>query len=314
MNNIDQLIRLADLFDSRGEHEAAGKIDKMIAKAAPVKTTTTNLGSVFEKLAKVADDLDLEGALKEAAMIDGFISKHAAGRCQRCNGTGYAGPLGDSCDGCDGSGVKTNDDDIEEAFRDEDYHGEDYEETEEERDAFHNLMSKYEDEKDKELGTAAKDEVDVILDELELLEGKKAVLIKTLKKSADYDEFRQPEGDTEQSKRYDSKHHHNLQVREPKRDQERVDREGRKEHHIDTYKPHEGALSSRNCPEHIGDMLGRVGPGIFQCPRDGAIYNWELGYTNFDGVKVPGGSISNQTPDSSGYGASHRIFDSRGKV
>jgi len=135
------------------------------------------------------------------------------------------------------------------------------------------------------------------------------------KRANEYSEDRKEEGDTEQSKRYDSKHHHSLQVREPKRDQERVDREGRKEHHVETYKKTEAHhLSTRYCPEHIGTQMGRVGEGTYQCPLDGQVYNWETGWTDFDGNQHPGGSVAAQTPDSTGYAIPHRIFDSREKV
>lgn len=119
----------------------------------------------------------------------------------------------------------------------------------------------------------------------------------------------------EQSKRYDDKHHHSLQVREPKTEQERVDREGRDKHHIDTMQSVEaGALNTRYCPEHIGVMVGRVGELTYQCPIDGNVFNWETGWTDHDGKEHPGGSVAAQTPDSSGYSIPHRIFDSRENI
>lgn len=125
----------------------------------------------------------------------------------------------------------------------------------------------------------------------------------------------QGEGDTEQSKRYDSKHHHSLQVREPKTKQERVDREGREEHHVHTQQ-HVAAsgLSTRYCPEHVGITMGRVGENTYQCPLDGSVFNWETGWTDHDGNEHPGGSVAAQTPDSSGYAIPHRIFDSRENI
>jgi len=122
------------------------------------------------------------------------------------------------------------------------------------------------------------------------------------------------EADTEQSKRYDSKYHHSLQVREPKAKQERIDREGRDEHHVHTYQSSAGMLSSRYCPDHIGVQMGRVGENTFQCPLDGQIYNWESGWTDLDGNEHPGGSVAGQTPDSSGIATPHRIFDSRENI
>ena len=125
------------------------------------------------------------------------------------------------------------------------------------------------------------------------------------------------ESDTEQAKRYDSKHHHSLQVREPKREQEKVDREGRKDHHIHTYQETgASALSTRYCPNHIGVMLGRVGVNTYQCPLDGAVYNWETGWVDpMSGERVPGGSVAAQTPASSDVGGvPHRMFDSRENI
>jgi hypothetical protein len=117
---------------------------------------------------------------------------------------------------------------------------------------------------------------------------------------------------TEQSKRYDSKHHHSLQVREPKREQERTDLEGRKEHHVSTYQQTNAtALSTRYCPEHVGVSLARVGEATYQCGLDGKVYNWEAGWTDYQGNKHPGGSVAGQTPDSAGYAPAHRMFDTR---
>lgn len=129
-----------------------------------------------------------------------------------------------------------------------------------------------------------------------------------------------PEADTEQSKRYDDKHHHSLQVREPKSQKERMDLEGYKDtHHVHTYQPVKEAMekeaaSTRYCPEHIGVSLGRVGEATYQCPLDGKTYNWEVGYTDYDGKHHEGGSVAAQTPDSSGYEIPHRIFDSRENI
>jgi len=117
------------------------------------------------------------------------------------------------------------------------------------------------------------------------------------------------EGDTEQSKRYDDRYHHNLLVNEPKRDQEKKDHKGPKQELGGGH-----ALQTRHCPDHIGDQLARVGPGTYQCSRDGAIYNWETGFKTMDGEEVGGGSISNQTEMSTPYASPARIFDSRQNI
>lgn len=116
----------------------------------------------------------------------------------------------------------------------------------------------------------------------------------------------------EQSKRYDSKYHRSLQVRKPKTD---IDREGRDKHHIDTMQSVEfSALSTRYCPEHIGVTVGRIGELTYQCPLDGAVYNWETGWVGHEGKEYPGGSVAAQTPYSSNHAIPHRVFDSRESV
>lgn len=117
---------------------------------------------------------------------------------------------------------------------------------------------------------------------------------------------------------YDYERHHSLIVREPKRDQERVDLEGRKEHHVDEYKDpeniKEAALRTRYSPDMTGVMLQRVGDDLWQDPITGKVYDFANGYTDNEGNFHPGGSIAAQTPDSSGYGIPHRIFDSRESI
>jgi ribosomal protein L37AE/L43A len=110
---------------------------------------------------------------------------------------------------------------------------------------------------------------------------------------------------------YDPKQHHLEQIRENKKE-DKKDRDGRSQHHVAPYQETGvGALQTRYCPEHVGDMLGRVGDGIWQCPRDGAIFNFETGWTDANGVKHPGGSVANQTSDVSNQPVPHRIFDSK---
>lgn len=139
--------------------------------------------------------------------------------------------------------------------------------------------------------------------------------IGSIKEADMIDDFIQKYAEDEQDKLYDSKYHHSLQIREPKKDQERVDREGRKDHHVHTYQ-HTGAtsLNTRYCPDHVGVSLGRVSENTYQCPLDGQVYNWETGWTDYDGNEHPGGSIAAQTPDSTGYAIPHRVFDHRSEI
>lgn len=68
-------------------------------------------------------------------------------------------------------------------------------------------------------------------------------------------------------------------------------------------------LSTRYCPDHAGVQVQRVGEATWQCSLDKKTYNYELGFTDMKGNKVPGGDVSNQvtveSPDS------HSIFDTR---
>lgn len=64
-----------------------------------------------------------------------------------------------------------------------------------------------------------------------------------------------------------------------------------------------GVISSRYCPDHVGVQLFRVAEGVYQCPLDGKQYNTTSGYVNYNGQKVPGGSVANQTNvDENNYG------------
>ncbi len=75
------------------------------------------------------------------------------------------------------------------------------------------------------------------------------------------------------------------------------------------YRPLESALSGRNCVDHPGAMLARVGEHTWQCSLDKKIYNYESGFTTMKGNKVPGGSVEFQTPDQREN--AHVIFDTR---
>lgn len=119
------------------------------------------------------------------------------------------------------------------------------------------------------------------------------------------------EGNTEQSKRYDDRHHHEQQVKEPKD----YHKNGPDEHHIKEYDKSRKTLQTRYCPDHPGTMMGRVSEGIYQCPLDGQTYNWQDGFDTEDGTHIDGGSVGSQTPNSTGYFATpSRIFDSREEI
>lgn len=68
------------------------------------------------------------------------------------------------------------------------------------------------------------------------------------------------------------------------------------------------SLSTRYCPDHVGESLGRQGD-VWQCALDKKAYDFNEGYTKMDGMKVPGGDVANQTKFNQDYGDS--MFDSR---
>ncbi len=85
-----------------------------------------------------------------------------------------------------------------------------------------------------------------------------------------------------------------------------------RKHHKEEYEQTgEKMLSQRHCVDHIGVMLHRVGENSYRCPLDGKVYNWEEGFTDVNGNKHPGGSVSEQTEVASNVPTPHRLFDPR---
>lgn len=299
-------------------HQLKQMIDNYVLKAVPKEA---GIQDVFQKLAGIADELDSEGLGDAANLIDGFLDKYAAEPVD-VGGTGLL---------MDPEEYQAGQEELPESQPVSEDDERLLQSTQDEfrmiMERIHELTAKFfENPSDKALMQELQRSIDDYRREVEqyaelyhdIHGGAGPVVASTnssISKRADDVVDWKEEDDTEQSKRYDDRHHHNLQVREPKRDQERVDREGRKEHHVSTQKPVEAtALSSRYCPDHIGTQMGRVGPGSYQCPLDGQVYNWETGWTDFDGNQHPGGSVAAQTPDSTGYAIPHRVFDSRDKA
>jgi len=77
---------------------------------------------------------------------------------------------------------------------------------------------------------------------------------------------------------------------------------------------HKSSMSTRYCPDHIGVQATRIAEHMYQCPIDGRTYDYEGGYTNYSGQRVPGGSVAAQTPMSTPYGLPQRLFDSRQNI
>lgn len=79
--------------------------------------------------------------------------------------------------------------------------------------------------------------------------------------------------------------------------------------------PHEANLSMRYCPDHVGVQTARVAEHVYQCPLDGKVYNYQTGYVNYQGQRVLGGSVAEQTPPTSDFGGvPMRVFDSRQSI
>lgn len=67
------------------------------------------------------------------------------------------------------------------------------------------------------------------------------------------------------------------------------------------------AMSTRHCPDHNGTMMQRVAEGSYQCNIDGKIYNWNVGFKDYNGNVHPGSQISSvDFPD-----MNERIFENR---
>jgi hypothetical protein len=94
-----------------------------------------------------------------------------------------------------------------------------------------------------------------------------------------------------------------------------VDRlKGKTEEELPIKPGHQSSLSTRYCPDHVGVQTLRIGERMYQCPIDGRTYDYEEGYTNYNGQRVPGGSIAAQTPMTSSYALPQRLFDSRQNI
>lgn len=70
-------------------------------------------------------------------------------------------------------------------------------------------------------------------------------------------------------------------------------------------------LSTRYCPDHRGVSTFRISDEAVQCPLDGRIYDYQSGYVDYEGRRVPGGSVAAQTPGTSPCPIPMRVYDSR---
>jgi hypothetical protein len=71
----------------------------------------------------------------------------------------------------------------------------------------------------------------------------------------------------------------------------------------------EGSLSTRYCPDHVGVPTIRLTDNVVQCVIDGKVYDYSSGYVNYKGQRVPGSSISEQTPAQSNSEIPMRTYE-----
>lgn len=93
-----------------------------------------------------------------------------------------------------------------------------------------------------------------------------------------------------------------------------LDRLGGDEGDLPIAPGHKSSLSTRYCPDHNGVQAIRVAERVYQCPIDGRTYDYEGGYVNYSGQRIPGGSIAAQTPTTAPYALPQRLFDSRQNI
>ena len=83
---------------------------------------------------------------------------------------------------------------------------------------------------------------------------------------------------------------------------------------VKEYRPLEGPLSTRSCPDHPGAQMMRIADNVYQCDLDKHIYNYEAGYKTMSGSKVPGTGVSNQTQHLSYVSPEHLNFSTREEI
>jgi hypothetical protein len=70
-------------------------------------------------------------------------------------------------------------------------------------------------------------------------------------------------------------------------------------------------LSQRNCPDHNGVGLVRIGEGEWQCSLDRKVYSWSQGFTDLHGKVYPPQGVENQSRMMLDHRNESAIFDSR---
>lgn len=83
---------------------------------------------------------------------------------------------------------------------------------------------------------------------------------------------------------------------------------------VKEYRPMEGPLQTRYCPDHPGVSTIRLGDRIYQCALDHKIYDYTVGYTTQKGNQIPGGGVEHQVSDWGHRDPGHVVFDTRQSV
>lgn len=76
----------------------------------------------------------------------------------------------------------------------------------------------------------------------------------------------------------------------------------------------ETTRNTRYCPDHHGVSLYRLADGVYQCPLDRSVYDYNEGFTTQDGKEHNGGSVAEMTPDWAGFYQSPHPFLVSGSV
>lgn len=305
---IQQLIELADLLDARGEVEAANEIDQEIQKMAGTTTPTgvsdnasdgNAYSNIMSNVYAQLRTLDKQSAMNMLKELSDMFARTASVKTAELSEE-------------DQEHLEALEEERNELLTYERYAQFDegvmdrVERIDKQIEKLKETESKEEPEKSLEAAMASLSEIADTLDK----NG-------AIKEADKIDEFLAKYGEEyatdvkwqeKESDKYDTKKHHEQQIKQPKEKH----KQGPDKHHVEEYEPGEGTLSTRYCPKHPSVMMARVGEGVYQCSVDGEIINWEEGYTDADGNKVPGGSVAGQTPQSTNYFATpSRFFDHR---
>jgi hypothetical protein len=300
-HKIENLIKLADLFDAGGEVEAANEIDEMLQKMA--------MGP--EEMKEELERLKQESAEGLSTPMPGMVDEEEQAKWDEEETSKMMADFESAVDEAENMLIRGNQAHIQlhvtgevaratQALRamSEYIKGQLRMQREDVADdpltPVFATLSEIADGLDKNGATEEANKIDEFLEKY----GEKYCATDV--------EWQEEKDDNDKAKRYDEKFHHEQLVKEPKG----LHAQGPNEHHVKEYEVGNVPLQGRHCPDHIGTMLGRIGENTYICPLDNATYNWEAGFTDAQGKQHPGSSVSNQTGSATNYFATpSRIFD-----